>query len=475
VTRLRLHHRIVIPFVLVALVATAGTAWVALSVVSRTLEARVRTQVQDAADMVSRSDFAMNPKVLQAVRQLTGADVLTYTTGGAILATTLDRVQRASLVAAIMAPENTRTAPAEANGPPLVRAMTCDGPCYVAYRRLADRPDTIVALVAETKEATSATRAITRTILLAAALSVVVLVVASQIVASRVTAPINLLVAFTHDASAGDPRRRAPAGDDEIGRLGGSFNDMLDRLDRSHAALVRSEKLALAGVLAARVAHDIRNPLSAIKMQAQLLEPRLAGHPDDRAMLDAILHDIELVESVVRDLIELARPGELNLRPARVNDVVNDALRQMTSQLQHRRIRVEARLDETLPAVSLDADRFKQALLNVIVNAADAMTAGGTLEVVTRPGPESTIELDVCDDGVGVNPDLVDRVFDPFVSTKRDGVGLGLVNARAVVESHGGRIVLVRREPQGTRVRITLPVITAAGLAPARPQDRSDG
>jgi two-component system sensor histidine kinase HydH len=165
----------------------------------------------------------------------------------------------------------------------------------------------------------------------------------------------------------------------------------------------------------------------------------------------------------------------LNLRPARVNDVVNDALRQMTSQLQHRRIRVEARLDETLPAVSLDADRFKQALLNVIVNAADAMTAGGTLEVVTRPGPESTIELDVCDDGVGVNPDLVDRVFDPFVSTKRDGVGLGLVNARAVVESHGGRIVLVRREPQGTRVRITLPVITAAGLAPARPQDRSDG
>jgi signal transduction histidine kinase len=468
VTRLRLHHRIVIPFVLVAVVATSAAALFALSVVSRTFEADSERQATAAAEMMSRSDFALNPSVVQSARQLTGSDVLTFTAGGAIVAGTLDRTRQANLIAAITHSDGVQAA-LGSSGESVVRRMTCDGPCVVAYRRLANRPDTVVAIIGDASAAAAAVRGITRTILLAAALSLVAMGLASQIVARRLTAPIDALVAFARDVVPGSSPKRAPVppgSDDEVSRLARAFNDMLDRLDQAQQALVRSEKLGLAGLLAARVAHDVRNPLSAIKMQTQLLRAKVAHTPADVAMVDAVLHDIALVESVVRDLIELARPGDLTMAPADLNGVVDDALQQMAPQFGHRGIRVDTRLDGHLPDVALDAGRFRQALLNVLVNAADAMPTGGTITVVTRLDAEaSTVELDVCDDGVGVNSAVLDRVFDPFVSTKRDGVGLGLVNAKAVVESHGGRITLEPREPRGTRVRITMPVARLTGSA----------
>src|SRR5207253_11141053 len=127
------------------------------------------------------------------------------------------------------------------------------------------------------------------------------------------------------------------------GRLAAAFNDMIDRLDRSREALVRSEKLALAGLMAARVAHDIRNPLFSMKMQTQLLSAQLGASGEHRALVEAVLRDIQQLESVVRDLIELARPGELKPQPTSLNDVVTSVLQQLSPQLAHRKVSVESR------------------------------------------------------------------------------------------------------------------------------------
>jgi two-component system, NtrC family, sensor histidine kinase HydH len=118
---------------------------------------------------------------------------------------------------------------------------------------------------------------------------------------------------------------------------------------------------------------------------------------------------------------------------------------------------VDARLDEHLAPVPLDPARLKQAFLNVLVNASEAMPTGGHVAIATRPDGAG-IRIDICDDGVGIDDTLGERAFDPFVSTKRDGVGLGLVTARTVVEAHGGRIQLARRNPaSGTCATIWLP------------------
>ena len=450
--RLRLHHRIVIPFAVVALVATLASAFLALFEVSRAFESRIQSQILNTSEVISRGGFAFNPAILRSVKSITGADVITFDTDGSLLSTTVDP-SRDQLIRSVTASDAAREA--RASDRPLVREMACDAPCYVSYREVAGRPGTLVAVVAETTEVSAAICAVARTILLAALASLTALVLVSQVVARRVTAPLDNLVRFTHDVAAGN-RGRAVAGTDEVGRLGQAFNEMLDRLDASQSALVRSEKLGLAGLLAARVAHDIRNPLASMKIHAQLLESRVKGDPRSHTLVHSVLDDITQVESVIRDLIELARPGELKRLPADLNAVIRAVLRQLDARLLHRRVAVELNLTDRLPLVLTDTVRFSQALVNVLVNAIDAMPNGGALTVTTRAEGASVI-IEVDDDGVGIDPAIQDRVFDPFVSSKPEGVGLGLVNARAVVESHGGRIELAPRQPRGTRAKMTMP------------------
>jgi signal transduction histidine kinase len=152
----------------------------------------------------------------------------------------------------------------------------------------------------------------------------------------------------------------------------------------------------------------------------------------------------------------------LNREATPMEGIVREVLQQVAAQLAYRKIAVETILPAGLPLVDLDVGRFRQVLLNLVGNAADAMPTGGTLTVSAERCDGSAIAIDICDDGVGIDPAIRDRIFDPFVSTKRDGVGLGLVNAKAVVESHGGTLELAARAPKGTRARIVLPASRAA-------------
>lgn len=453
--RLRLHYRILIPFALVALVATATTAYVALAVAVRAVESRIQRQILNAAALIGQGDFSLNPTILRSVKDIAGAEVVTFEASGRVLASTFDRPDT-PLVRAIVAgaAQPQSLLPGDEA---VLRQVSCDeGPCNVAYRRVPGYPNTVVAVVAATADLNAARRTVGRAIALAALLSLTAMILVSQIVARRISAPLDDLVRFTHDVADGLSPRRAPVGTDEVGRLGLAFNEMLERLEESKKALVQSEKLGLAGLIAARVAHDIRNPLSSIKMQTQLLHAQARGETE-RKTLSAVLHDIGTVESVIRDLLELARPGAVSLKPERLNDIVSDVVEHVSPQLTYRKIGVEMDLSPAIPPMMIDAERFKQALLNVVLNAADAMTTGGTLRVKTSAG-DSTAVIDVCDDGIGIDPTVIDRVFDPFVSTKRDGVGLGLVNTKAVVESHGGRVALTPRAPRGTQATIWLPI-----------------
>ena len=453
--RLRLHHRIVLPFAVVALVATAASAFLSLFEVSNAFEARIQSQILNTSEVISRGGFAFSPGILRSVKSITGADVVTFDADGSVLSSTIEP-GRGDLSQAVTTAAAAREA--RAADRPLVSEIDCDAPCFASYRQVAGRPGVLVAVVAETTEVTAAIRSVARTILLTSLASLVALVLVSQLVARRVTAPLDQLVRFAQHTSAGSRSPgRARAGDDEVGRLGQAFNEMMDRLDASQSALVRSEKLALAGLIAARVAHDIRNPLASMKIQAQLLESRVKGDPRSGTLVNAVLDDISQVESVIRDLIELARPGEIRRMPADMNAVLRTILRQLDARLLHRKVSVEAELSDRLPLVHIDRERLSQALLNVIVNAVDAMPNGGTLSVKTRAtGDHVVVEIE--DDGVGIDPAILDRVFDPFVSSKPGGVGLGLVNARAVIDSHGGRIALTPRQPQGTRAMMTLPL-----------------
>ena len=451
-SRLPLQYRIVLPTVAAALLAMTATTYVGARVTASALRSRLEAQLISSASAVAWRDFALNSRILVSLSAIVGADVVTLSPAAEVLASSLDTRQGSVIEAARRV---VPSAPA-ADTLPRVSDADCGYPCLLAYRQVDGLRSTVVVLVADASPLAAATRAVFRTMLVSAALSVIVLIAVSQSVARRVTGPLDRLVRFVGTASP-DDGARAEVGEDEIGALAGAFNRMLDRLAQSRVALIRSEKLGLAGLFAARVAHDIRNPLSSIKMQTQLLRSKLAAGTEDHETLSAVLHDVAQVESVVRDLMDMANPGALSLRAGDLNAVLRAALDQLSAQLAYRKIRVELALAERLPLVAIDAPRLRQALINVLVNGSEAMHTGGELGVSTGVDG-ATAWIRICDDGVGIDPALVERVFDPFVSTKPEGVGLGLVNVKSVVEGHGGGIRLEPRQPRGTCAYIWLPV-----------------
>ena len=456
---LKVQQKIAIPFTLVFVVAMFVAAFVSISLSSWTLELRARNLADHVSDVLSQTGFALNASVIEKLKIIVGAEIVTYKRNGDVTVSTLSGPASAELLANIQSPQVTERI-FDQGEQLVIRDIQYQGTPYkIAYRPLRSPPNTLVALVFPTGDIAAGTRRIAHTIGVITVLMVVIMLLLSQMIARSITSPVHRLVAFTKRMVAGDLTQKARVeSGDEIGTLAVAFNDMVDRLRASEEELLRSEKLVLTGQLAARVAHDIRNPLSSIKMQAQLLRTKLQPGEANQESLQAILREIDRLERVVEGLLDVVRPAELRLERCDVHTVLDEALRSTEAQLKHRKIAIRREFDHGAPAAMLDPHRINNAVLNLIWNAADAMPGGGTLVAATRTkGDRSAVHIEICDDGGGIAPGVHDRLFDPFFTTKRDGVGLGLVNTRSIVERHGGTIELLPAIGRGTRAVITLP------------------
>jgi signal transduction histidine kinase len=440
--RLRLHHRLALPFAAVAVAATAVATTYAVREARQWVSDRRQEDAAGTAQLLQRAEYATNPALLRVAADLTNVEVVTFREDGSLVASSFPSDVPPDVLQRVLGPERPRQ-------------TSCGESCFIVYGNVFGTPGMMVAVIAGRGAPDLLTASTVNSIWLAGLVGVTLLIGASELLARFVTARVQRLVDFTHKATA-DTVLRTEEGRDEIGRLGAAFNAMLDRLEEKQQALMRSEKLAVAGMMAARVAHDVRNPLSSIKMQTQLLHGQMPKGSDEAAGLAAVLRDVNQLDSVVRDLLETARPEEPTLEPVTVAELVRTSAEPLRARLAHRRIELVLRLDGQAPPMPLDPSRIRRALVNVLANAAEATRAGGSITVVTHFDQGEQI-IEVADDGVGIDPAIMDRVFDPFVSTKPDGVGLGLVNAKAIVESHGGRITLEPRASHGTLVTIRLP------------------
>ncbi len=233
----------------------------------------------------------------------------------------------------------------------------------------------------------------------------------------------------------------------------------------------RREKLAAIGSLAAGVAHELRNPLSSIKGYATYFGSRFAEGSEDREAARVMVQEVERLNRVISDLIGLARPSDIAPRPVDADFLVRHVLRLVRQDAAHRgvTVRVETPADgqdslpHALPRALLDPDRFSQALLNVFLNALEAMPDGGELAVRLAAAPDNRIAVAVRDTGAGIAPEHLPTIFDPYFTTKSQGTGLGLAIVHKIVEAHGGEVSLRSTPGQGTEFTFLLPAETAAG------------
>jgi len=241
---------------------------------------------------------------------------------------------------------------------------------------------------------------------------------------------------------------------DEVERATQSLRDAQDRL-------VRSERLASVGKLAAGLAHEVGNPIAAIVgMQDLLLEGDL-DPAEERDFLTRMRAETERINKILRDLLDFARPGGIpdgKEEPGNVDAAIHDTVALMSPQKSMRMVRITVDVRPNLPEVALSRERQVQVFLNLLLNAADACPAGSEIRVHAAPCAMG-VRVVVQDDGPGVSPDVRDRLFEPFVTTKEvgKGTGLGLAVCRGIVEAAGGTIGLDLTAAKGARFVVDLP------------------
>ena len=280
--------------------------------------------------------------------------------------------------------------------------------------------------------------------------------------------------------------------EDEIGQLARSFNDMSTRLEsehkenvawthtleqrveqktrelkRAHEHALHTEKMASIGKMAAVLAHEINNPLSGILTYAKLLHKwidhengSLSRRQDICDSLDLIASESRRCGDLVKNLLAFSRATPMNLQPTDMNRVMEQSLRLVQHQLDLAGVQVQTQFDPDLPLVQCDGAQIEQVLLALMMNAIDAMPQGGNLWLTTKVVPESNqVQIVVRDDGSGIAPEILPQIFEPFLTTKETGhgVGLGLAISHSILERHNGKIEVQSELGRGTTFTVTLP------------------
>lgn len=336
------------------------------------------------------------------------------------------------------------------------------------------------------------------------ALGAVIVLAALVSAAARriVFRPVAELVEATQRVGHGDlSATLAVRSSDELGILANSFNEMNASLARTrrdlehltndlerqvedrtaalrsaHEVLARSEKLASLGQLSASIAHEINNPLAGILTFARLMIRMLETGPPDDATRAACLKNLSLIQReserctvIVRNLLDFARVRPLELKVFDPVRALEEALSLAAHKMQIQGITVVRRFEGT-GQVNADFGQLRQAFMNILLNACDAMPAGGTLTLTSHFFSGSReVDIGVTDTGAGIAPDLLSRIFDPFFTTKEKGTGLGLSVVYGIVEKHGGSMRVTSSAGQGTTMTLRLPLAAEGGAASAAP------
>jgi two-component system NtrC family sensor kinase len=284
--------------------------------------------------------------------------------------------------------------------------------------------------------------------------------------------PVHQLVTATNALATGDLNYQIPVStSDELGNLARSFNDMTNRLSNAQKQIHQSEKLASVGKLAAGVAHEINNPLTGVLTYSSFLSKRIRGgeihvNPNQEQVvedLDVIVHETKRCREIVKGLLDFSRQVPAQKCDVSLNEVIQQTLSILHNELQLHNIEVILDLDQDLPVLFADYNQLEQVLINIIVNASDAIDENeGKINITTRKGDcdgKPCVVVTIADNGHGISREDMTKIFDPFYSTKgRKGTGLGLAVVWGIVEKHKGKVDVHSEQGKGTTFTLTFPI-----------------
>jgi len=241
-----------------------------------------------------------------------------------------------------------------------------------------------------------------------------------------------------------------------------TYNETQSELEKSREHLLQSEKLALVGKLAAGTSHSIRNPLTSVKMRLFSLRRSLNLAGDQKEDFDVISEEIDHIDNILQNFLEFSRPPRLKLQHVSPSDIVDQAVQLLQHRLESYEVFIKIQRKNPLPLVQADPEQLKEVLVNIIVNACEAMGQGGSIVIYEETDIEQeklrSAVIRISDNGPGIPDAIQSKIMEPFFTTKEEGTGLGLSIAARIVQEHGGRLGVLSSEGIGSTFIITLPI-----------------
>ena len=279
----------------------------------------------------------------------------------------------------------------------------------------------------------------------------------------RLAKPLSVLLHATRKLKGGDLAFRVRGLTDEFGEMAAAFNEMAAALDEQMHNLQRAEQMTMVGEMAAGLVHEIKNPLAGIKGAMQVLHEGADITEEEHAILSQAIDEVQRVESLMKSLLNFAKPPKPQLLPVTINDVLEATINAsipcsaLTPGHPHA-IRVVKHFDPNLPLTMADPLEMQQVFLNLLMNAVQAMPSGGTVTATTfEDAAAKEIHIEIADTGTGINDEIRQKIFQPFFTTKNKGTGLGLAISKQFIEIHGGTITVEKNPAGGATFRIILP------------------
>ncbi len=292
----------------------------------------------------------------------------------------------------------------------------------------------------------------------------------SNFLANGVLQPIKRLVFASQQLAKGNLEYEVELkSNDEIGELGETFNLMASSLkerderlkEYTQQQIMKSERLATLGQLAAGVAHEINNPLGAVLMYTHLSLEEMEAEDTSRKNLEKVVGEATRCRDIVKGLLDFARQTEPKVEESDVNEILNRTLSLVENQVLFQNVKINKLLSSSLPKVMMDSNQIQQVFTNIILNAAESIEGEGELIVVTRRAPDNEhIEIEFTDTGCGIPPENHEKIFDPFFTTKEvgRGTGLGLAISYGIIARHKGTINIRSRPGKGSTFIVRLPI-----------------
>jgi signal transduction histidine kinase len=277
----------------------------------------------------------------------------------------------------------------------------------------------------------------------------------------RTLRPLRVLRLHARQIAGGDYGRRIVVPSrDEIGDLAREFDAMGRAIEERERRLIRSERLATVGRMAAQITHEIRNPLASLGLYVELLGDELRADDDEaRRLVASIGNEIDRLSEITETYLRFVRLPRPKLEREDLGAIATAVMEFARAELSKSGIALELSVAAGLPEVGADENQIRQALLNLVRNAREAMPSGGTLRVEVAAGAPGQVRLAITDTGPGIAPEHLGKIFDPFFSTKEKGTGLGLALVQQIVAEHGGRIEVASPPGGGTQFTIGLPAL----------------